>query len=622
MRGLEKSVVRSDVPAPHPPSTSPRALAPPKKDISCVSLHTHAIHLSPYCRPPPKKVMQRALTYYRAHRISEQDVSPSASGKWKVYLGSGRAELPSDLRVAHICHCLLRHYCPLPVSKICEYVNGDDFELDATGGTFPQREPHDPLPSRFLRKGTVHRAALRMWSVGVRLLQKYADEPEHFSDASNDFGWEASQTRTFSTVDRAKLALAIQRHHNALGPQLILQLLRASTHSPGGARWMELDFGELEVSKPDDASEMVPAVSTSRWEGLLHYVLKPRGYCEQLKVYSEQYSHFLIMTFVDAHWTVVHAHWCEHNLSEHNLSAGAITVLFHRSLVDWRLTFEPGNCVRLVAPSLPHLDRHPWWVSETLERAPRSFLDNSRTGCGDARRPEKRSLDVADTLCAAIKKEKVILERWARSHKLLETKALLVQLIQCRAYTPDVNSYEDCVLHRCTRDEFATPDGAQSVFAEAFGTHYGASIPQRMDAIGQNFFCFVSRTGAEAPVVGAVTGLLFQCVLADGTDSFALLIDSIAVRRGLHGRGHGARLLAACRDVVHDALGDRCCPYVIFAQCVLKSPGADFWLDKLDDSSEARSLMLQARMLLKDAISVYDNCRPRARLYRRTPIAK
>jgi hypothetical protein len=55
---------------------------------------------------------------------------------------------------------------------------------------------------------------------------------------------------------------------------------------------------------------------------------------------------------------------------------------------------------------------------------------------------------------------------------------------------------------------------------------------------------------------------------------------------------------------------------------VLKSPGADFWLDKLDDSSEARSLMLQARMLLKDAISVYDNCRPRARLYRRTPIAK
>ena len=98
----------------------------------------------------------------------------------------------------------------------------------------------------------------------------------------------------------------------------------------------------------------------------------------------------------------------------------------------------------------------------------------------------------------------------------------------------------------------------------------------------------------------------------------ACCIDSFAVSANYQGSGVGHVTFHALLRGVCDRASTAGTPYIVFAQCVRTGDARHFWYDKLDESTVARSLLLQAFQIDAKRIPVQliSQCAPRARDYR------
>ena len=169
-------------------------------------------------------------------------------------------------------------------------------------------------------------------------------------------------------------------------------------------------------------------------------------------------------------------------------------------------------------------------------------------------------------------------------------------------------------VRRYRVDDMNGKDDVGQVFRTELGTGYGNEVVQRVATLPE-LACYLVEDEAGT-VIGAFCVLLFDCILSDGTPSLALMVDTFAVRRKCQGKGYGRLIFY---DMVlpfaHRRLTARegSTRFVVFAQCVVARPGSDYWYDKLDDSSEARSLLLQACTRFPEHVNVQggDCCTPR-----------
>jgi hypothetical protein len=101
-------------------------------------------------------------------------------------------------------------------------------------------------------------------------------------------------------------------------------------------------------------------------------------------------------------------------------------------------------------------------------------------------------------------------------------------------------------------------------------------------------------------------------------DRLACCIDSFAVSSSHQGSGVGNITFHALLRGVCDRASTRGNSYHVFAQCVRTGDARLFWYDKLDESTVARSLLIQAFQNDPGRIPVQatTQCTPRSREYR------
>ena len=150
---------------------------------------------------------------------------------------------------------------------------------------------------------------------------------------------------------------------------------------------------------------------------------------------------------------------------------------------------------------------------------------------------------------------------------------------------------------------------------DSFGDKY-AEEKARFLAACQNDMCmFLFQLGSENTFDGAVVMSMFRMVCTDACElDVALLIDSFAVLSSRQGNGYGGCMF---RHVCH-AIAKAACDgsYLIFSQCLDRRDARDFWRDKLDDTSEARSLFYHSSRSFPDLVLIHPNCTAKSRMHR------
>lgn len=160
-------------------------------------------------------------------------------------------------------------------------------------------------------------------------------------------------------------------------------------------------------------------------------------------------------------------------------------------------------------------------------------------------------------------------------------------------------SYDDC-------------SEARSILANEFGEKYSddvvsSSLPDSMCGLYEVF------RGEE--VVSCFVAYTFEASFSDGRVGSAFMIDSFAVPKRLQGQGIGGKVFhGLCRGIAREAAGE-IGRHAVFAQCLTSKKTKDFWYDKLDDSSMARSLLHQAYIMYPERVNIHPCCCARGRIY-------
>lgn len=556
------------------------------------------------------KTMERAFKYYNCSRVDTKNVrivhDEEAGTRYVVELGDTMVDLPADTHVAGLCLRMYASVCTLSPRCIYLYASGDEFTSDAHGLEMIDESITWPILHRCGGNEADWRIGVtRMSHVAVTLVQEFAHTPEAMS-----FGTTRSSF-SFESMDRALLALAVEKVHNRGTAKDVLSVLSRSLDSP----CLSNVFGKKitpiigESSHLDDNKVVI---STSTWINYLQRTRSQRflGKMEYLWVLcvGSCTNCAIKIVFVDHHWA--------ESFDKSNRSCLSHRVVPECNLIFYSQALSGG----LVLFDYKDMDNSfHWWISDEMKRIPSElYLGITRTNI--------RMREEAFTLQQPIvdKRTKTVIDKWEKSSKSRGVHApLLLQILPFNLDGDEVLQSKKGNLQAFRRyrvDDMNEKDDVGDIFRAEFGNEYGNEVLQRVETFSQ-IACYLVQDVNKGLAIGAFSVLLFDCVLEDGTPSLALMIDSFAVKKKFHGKGYGRYIFHDMvlafihRRLLKEETGTR---YVIFAQCVLSKPGCDYWYDKLDESGDARCLLLQAVTKYPEYVSVQATncCTPRSRIYR------
>lgn len=506
--------------------------------------------------------------------------------------------------------------------------------------------------------------------VAPNLVQAYEGQR-----AATSLGYARSSFR-FDTVDEARLALAVQaRHTRGDVDDVLACLVRAvECHTSAlvpcgeGGGGGDLRVGLLGRVLPPlrpsvhlEPRDGLVTSGTSQWSALTDAVAcasrdgEDDADATTLTVLADGGGHAVRIVVVHAHWDVVRGAW-----EEGEASCGS--ALVHRREPECRLLFWRGGapCAGVVELDFVRLRRRrPWWVSRTTE-----FVDSRvlcgmrrpREGCGtddedeDAdvgHEPWRLVLPKDDVLASTQnrgtvralppcieaddvpcdKKSKVLVEKWIKSARARHAR--IPFLVQPLVFVDDpgtrVSSDGQLWMERISPSSSTSSHVEEvvrmqtvAVFRDGFKEPYVSGIFKRLLDDPCAGICLVSRRGSHLEAstpVAAFAVKSFACIFADGAHGTALMIDSFAVSASERSSGMGSRVY---EEFCLRGIGRRVRTsqrIFVFAQCIRTGEARKFWRDKLDDSSAARALMLQAVQLCPDRMEIHGeaDCDPRAR---------
>lgn len=235
--------------------------------------------------------------------------------------------------------------------------------------------------------------------------------------------------------------------------------------------------------------------------------------------------------------------------------------------------------------------------------------------------PAPAPLVPSGTVTVGVSKfQQKVLDRWERSSKARGVTSCRLRRSIVSSVAVGVSSFGKGKMAicrgRCEREDVGR------IFADNFGRKYTEEVMRHADEDDRIGIFQVHADDGRS--LGAVSLVLFECTLATGEESVALLVDTFAVERSEQGRGVGGSVFHDfCRALAERHLATMTTlpkprRYVVFAQCVRKGDAGVFWLDKLDSTSEARCLMLQAYALGHIVVQTESQCEARARVYETT----
>lgn len=568
--------------------------------------------------------MERAILHYGCHRIDPSDVRQTGEDRFVVELGDHPAELPPDTHVAGLCRRMYSVVCRIVPTLVYLYASGEDFEQDAVG--MPMEGDREvEWKSRDSFRGADADAddwrlrAITMAHVAVTLVQRFGLMCETAS-----FG-TGRHTYTFASFDRARLALAVERTHNIGTPRDVLAEVSRSLDRP----CMGEIFGErvrpvVRGSRHLDDGDRV-CIGTSDWVEMVARTRSRRFHGASVHLWTlaaNRRNCALRLVFVEHHW-------------EESYDAANRPCLRHRLVSSCNLVFHVhavggGTVVFACDDSVDDLSL--WWVCDDMHRvnsdAHVALLSrNGDRSCVTVPSVRVRHDDPTSpsSLTNMNKRARQVVAGWRKSSAARGVRApTLVRMLS----VPDEHlvTADGALLaeRRYSLEEINGTGDAGDMFRDEFGKAYGNEVVERVCEF-PDMGCYLVTDTTSGERIGAFCAAVFECVLHDGSASLALMIDTFVVPRRLQGKGYGGRLLFdLCIDrLIHTRLLLHQDRYVVFAQCVVSKPGRDFWHDKLDESSDARSMCLQALSLHPNLVSVQltSCCTPRSREYIRQPPA-
>lgn len=98
----------------------------------------------------------------------------------------------------------------------------------------------------------------------------------------------------------------------------------------------------------------------------------------------------------------------------------------------------------------------------------------------------------------------------------------------------------------------------------------------------------------SVPAIGCFACALFDCIYSDHTPGVAFLVEAFAVEESVRGKGYG--------DIIYHKLCRRIAAwhsqrYTVIAQTLTTAKAKQFWEERLDSTSRARSMMLQLHIM-------------------------
>jgi len=204
-----------------------------------------------------------------------------------------------------------------------------------------------------------------------------------------------------------------------------------------------------------------------------------------------------------------------------------------------------------------------------------------------------------------------VIRTWNKSYESRYADAPTLTSIACVQFMETL-SHGTFVAHRVHTATSHHGINANGVLVERFGNAYGEGAMRRnlADDVAGLYAVYNSH---------GVCVSTFALVIYHTYDGhLACCIDSFAVSASHQGSGVGSVTFHALLRGVCDHASAVGTPYTVFAQCVRTGDARHFWYDKLDESTVARSLLLQAFQIDAGRIPVQliSQCAPRARQYR------
>lgn len=539
------------------------------------------------------------MQHYDVQSVDSTAVQVGRHGRFVVELGDDPVELPHDSCVCDLAKKMYRFLNPLTPRRTFDYVMARDFTLDATGGTFPlpssRKRRLDQMnftPTMSVEERTHFVASIDAHELPPNILQLYAHRP--ISEVP-------SKTHlSFASEDDARLAVAVDRAHKRGTMKTVLDYLYKirgwgiTSHDVGG----EPIEDALCVTRIEPYDESLAVVPTSLAMKLMEVVPLASPHL------AEATSVWVTCQTMGFYVKIVHFHWRRRG-----------SVLVHKiTNASVRLVVSPcSGCTfefTMDAETEP-----PWWVHTCSRRIASAlqatvFLDMLPLQCRDdvALEPYPKPKEGFDAPCNEV------LKAWKKSASAMgvTSPTILRLLVVDRAF--DLMTTEDSRFF--AKRWRAKNDVKQHLFPllkERFGTSYANGTVDRVS--DDEHFATFSVEDHVGTVVAVFVVVLYACVLEDGRQSCALLVDSFAVSMKAQGKGVGGVVYhELCRGIAAKHSPHH---HVVFAQCVRKGDGNNFWWDKLDSSGTARSLMYQAFALdwRKVPVQRPAECTPKSRLY-------
>lgn len=533
---------------------------------------------------------------------SDWTTDADADGMYRVTVGDGEWVAPEDEDLKRLCHILHGIVQPLSPEVIYAYVVAGDYECDIHGG-----DTFAPPGTLVVRRGEGYIRPTGLVDVSQQLVQYYWEWP---CDTTTDrLIGHPRDTLRFETHDMATMAHEIDRVHNIGTMNDVWALLcRACDETP--MSWGIVSEHKFRTNLATDGPCICGedgAMQTRVWMDLTLGISANATAVSTLSVCVSSLQTLPPMAFtVD----LVHRQW---------MREGETSAIVPRSasMAGWKLHFVPhavhGGHVEMTVP--PNTVAWPIWVRECRLADAMRFPRISPARDATSRGIRKRTIDISVIDCGDAKCRKVI-SHWSKSNRTVDVDApYLLGVRKLDAYADAAFEHDNLrATRQCTRDAIQE-SAAYGIFTERFGSEYASGVLDRC-ANDDHVGVYAVHDLTTDTTVAAYSVVLYDCILDDGVRSVCLMVDSFAVLSSRSGSGVGG---AAFHHMLR-ALPERhgCSRYAVFAQCIRRGDAQRFWNDKLDDSSVARSLMLQALALDANRVPIHSEaqCSPRSRLFR------
>ena len=524
--------------------------------------------------------MDAACAHYDVAAIASAEVR-CVGGHFAVDVGDGAARLPFDAGLACLCRRIYASVMGLSPRTVYMYASGDELELMADGEPFPRGG--SSLQPRVLQGGDADDIRLReatLQDVSVTLVQAFAS----CSEAST-FGY-AVETLRFPTEVRARLALAVDRHHRLASARDVLRCVARALCAPLTRRGVlsEPCLPELRATPvvPRDADA---SYASGEWTRVCSAV---RGATAgtALHLWADECGRVVRVLVVCNHWRSAAARPEE---LEHLRTAATIT-------------FAPLACGagKLVLRREAGVEQ--WWACEDAVYAPLPMP--AAAVLAHSALPLPAAMDADGVLG---KRQREIVNEWSRSHRAMRSTA--PRIGQPLAMRELVFLKGDFVVRRDR--ELPSDDGVRWVLEGTFPKEYVAERVACVERAREDAGCFVAHDADEAALAAAIFWC-YACQLGDGEEVVVLLIDSFAVAKGHQGAGVGGTFYSMLCDAVARAFVRR---VVVMAQCLHTKSAQRFWQNRLDPSTLARALFYQVHCRTPERLLVCSDCTARARFH-------